>query len=541
MAVYTAQIVHDPSTGRDVPLSSVGCDQGGASIFGGWTPPPQCGVIATGTVMVTVSGEAVELPVAQAHAQGFIETRSGGATLVELPVILKVLRDGRATPSHLTLDMVAGSELDPRLVSEAAIQAGGRRASSVGKAQLTQFLLTRGHANLSSNTWEQLARKAHNQLALEADLQAKAEAAGEDPPPLALRDHSGNCCRGYLLERGLIDLSSFPQGDGSITAPASTDTGWVSDMNLIGNMAPGISEAVIQEYFSPLGAKQDASVRVLERGYSHIEGLTALDYYGFHPNPIPSRPEIVATRMIIQASFKAVKYATTVWYEIDTASDLTIKPVKRILKVLCAPAKKGGDYCRASGASHKYTYGFCTHGSANIQVLRNLPRADNVEIRSDLVSRTSKLQRWSNPGEGSCYNVATPIWQVSFTAPDRERVTGHRRLVACLSTTTRATLNPVHPQLRHLLSRSTTARTAARRKLHEVMRADFALERGNARSYSLGEGRLSRHRQPGMAELNHGYDESDDSDWEASPTALSSPCCCRTCSDQSDVSLDDDA
>lgn len=148
LAIYTAQIVHDPSSGTDVSLSCVGKPDG-ASIFGGWAPPPQCGVAATGTVTVTVGGVQVDMRVAQAHAQGFIETRGGGATLVELPAIEKVYHDGRDVPSHLTLDMVAGAELDPALVSEAAIRAGGRSAASVGKEQLKRFLLTRMHANLS--------------------------------------------------------------------------------------------------------------------------------------------------------------------------------------------------------------------------------------------------------------------------------------------------------------------------------------------------------------------------------------------------------
>jgi hypothetical protein len=77
-------------------------------------------------------------------------------------------------------------------------------------------------------------------------------------------------------------------------------------------MAPGISEEVIQEFYEPLGAKEDAAVRVLQRGYAHIEGLAALEHYGYHPDPIPGRPEIVATQMVIQASFKTVKYKSQV-------------------------------------------------------------------------------------------------------------------------------------------------------------------------------------------------------------------------------------
>ena len=273
-----------------------------------------------------------------------------------------------------------------------------------------------------------MAKKAQRQLALERDLASKAEAEGQDPPPLMLRDHTGGCCDGYLLERGLLTLEQCPQGDGALTAPPSTDGGWVTDMRVISNIAPAIAEQTILNFYAPLGAKEDASVRVLERGYAHIEGLRVLQDYAYHPAPIPERPDVVCTRMMIRASFKATSYCTVVWYQIDTQSTCTIKPVLKVLKVLCAPAKEGGDYCRASAASHDMKYAFCTHGSANIQVLRNLPRADNVAIPDDLRSRTSQLQAWSNPGMGETNDIGMPAVRALGPRPSAARPAAAVRL-----------------------------------------------------------------------------------------------------------------
>ena len=184
--------------------------------------------------------------------------------------------------------------------------------------------------------------------------------------------------------------------------------------------------------------------------------------------------------MMIRASFKATSYCTVVWYQIDTQSTCTIKPVLKVLRVLCAPAKEGGDYCRASAASHDMKYAFCTHGSANIQVLRNLPRADNVAIPDDLRSRTSQLQAWSNPGMGETHNSGMPIWQCVLSAPDRLRH-GPRRLCACLSTTTRARWIPCPPDQRHQNDRASEARSEARLALFDQLNSDFARQSHSGR------------------------------------------------------------
>jgi len=500
-----------------------------------YTPPEHCGDLATGETTVQLGEEQVSMLIAVAHAQGFLETRDGGCNKIALPVMRKVIHDGQVVAEWLTTDMVAGAELDPELVSPAAIVAGHAAEGAAGKNQLKQFLLTRGFSNLSTNTWRELGQKCQDQLQLEAEMATTAVNAGLAVPRLMLRDHTGQCVMSVLVKRGLRSKGEFPQGDEGITAPPASDSGWVTDLAVMSNTAAGISEETIQSFYAPLGAESDSQIRVLRRGYAHIENLRSLLYYAYHPRPMPDRPEIVATRMTVKASFKQNEYSTTVWYEIDQSSDNTIKPVKRVLKCVCGPATPGGDHCRASAASHECKYPYCTHGSANIQVLRNLPRADNVSIHVDLTSRTSKLQKWSDPGSGDTHALGEAIWKLEMCAPDRERV-APRRIVACLNTTTRAELYPLTAEDRTLNERSSHARTDARAALFEAMNRTFATE--------LASGGLQRGRDQGMSDED--WSSSDDwDDFEESPSSAASPVAspsqlATTISAASDISLDGD-
>ena len=423
LEVFQKQVVYHPLQKRDMPLDLASESPAVGSRVR--APPAHCGSLcstAPVTVQVGEDGDAdgvdgfdaatpdaVSLPRCEAHAQGFIASRGGSETLVMLPPLTQVVRGGTAAPDRLTVDMVQGAELDPRLVTDAAIRAGPRARNAVGIQRLKQFLMTRGQVGLSKGDWKVLAQKAQDILALEKDEADRAIARGEEPPVPPLRDNTGGCTVGYLMERGIVTVAQFPQGDGALTAPDRDDPGWVTDLALISNSAPGISEPTLLEHFRELGAMEDDHIRVLERGYCHIEGVSKLAYFGYHALPIPARPEVAAFRMLMRASFAAHYYSVTVLVQVDLDAARTIKPIVKVLHVLCGPAKVGGDLCRASAASHNVHYACCTHGSACLQVIRNLPRADNVDVPTALVSRTSKLQAWSNPGQGVTEDLSRPV------------------------------------------------------------------------------------------------------------------------------------
>ena len=83
-----------------------------------------------------------------------------------------------------------------------------------------------------------------------------------------------------------------------------------------------------------------------------------------------SQPELVMFSVRFPASMKEQVYATYSWLEVDRAQILAggINPVISIKKVYCEPVG-GGAPCLASGAGlgTDYRYGYCTHGTANLQ------------------------------------------------------------------------------------------------------------------------------------------------------------------------------
>eukprot|EP01049_Picozoa_sp_SAG25_P014552 SAG25_NODE_2613_length_1490_cov_1.311287_3_plen_82_part_01 len=81
--------------------------------------------------------------------------------------------------------------------------------------------------------------------------------------------------------------------------------------------------------------------------------------------------------MKLRASFKQAVYLTTVWLEVGNSSG-AVKDVTQVLKAECKDTS--GEYCRASGATHRIGYGRCTHCSATMQVLRNMLRPESLAI-----------------------------------------------------------------------------------------------------------------------------------------------------------------
>jgi 5'-3' exonuclease len=544
--LFKDEIIYHPVLKVDMPLSAIT----GATENYHAQPNPDadyCGVPATGMVTVTTvhhrhdrdgsrmttpqsdeeddhadpgpTEDEHEMSRAEAHALGFLETRAGGETFVVLPDVVRVLRQGANRPQWLTSDMVKGAELDPRLISAAAIRRGPGGRGAVGKVQLQLFLATRSVTGLSGDTWAELAQKAQDQLRTEALADKLAADRGEEQPLKYLRDPLGGCVMQYLLHRGHVTAEDqFPQGDATLTAPPITDPGWIMDMAQLQTCAPVISREVLMEHFSALGATEEwgekGTIRAIARGYQHVESLRSLQYYACHLTPIPSRPNVVCVRMKLRASFRACSYTTCCWLEIDPGSSWTVKPVKRVLKAQCGPAEVGGECCRASGCSHKIGYDNCTHISATLQVLFNLQRPPEVQMDHALVPCTAKLCSWNKPSEGSCFDIKVPIWTHMFSKPDSERNQGHRRPVACLKTTnTRATLPLHYPGAAALdYSYNMGERPANRQEFWEVLREDFAVEEANpkGRLNPARTGRWKRFQNKSADGDSNGNDDDDD-------------------------------
>ena len=302
MQVYTSQVVYCVHAQRDLPLDlAVAHYEDTTGIPADLPPPlPHCGDVSTGTVDIDGVGQ---LSRAKAHALGFIQSRDVAETIVALEPVTQLVRSDKTVPIWLTADMVQGAELDPNGVTTESIEEGPKPGKPT-KSMLELFLLTRNYDSLSALNWKELAQRAHDQLELEADMCKMCEGESERAPPPAvrshqcapclrtcvcvhtstrhivtyrhgvlcalpqrpvtaekehegasleaptrrqapmqwLRDRAGGCALQYLLERNLVSVHDYPQGDESLTCPPATDPGWETEMNILINSAPGISE-----------------------------------------------------------------------------------------------------------------------------------------------------------------------------------------------------------------------------------------------------------------------------------------------------------
>ena len=361
VAIYTNQFVYNLVAQCDQPLATacrVGLDAAAnAALPPAPAMPDVCGVAAPAGAEVDVEilqagvqtrgGAGVissRMKLAEAHAFGFVFTERGlpsGAPRPyqqrQLHEVRCVLREGARLPQYLTFDMVGGSTIDKAAVAPEHV-INGWKAGMVQKATLALFLKTRGWDKLSTKSWEELASAVHAQLEVEENLLAMAEKNGNDVE-IKLRDAEGRCLHQYLVERGVSRTCEFPQYDGELCSPAA-NAECVTQIGLIQNQAPMLPEKVLLRYYSPLGAEDDDNVRVLRRGFSHIQSLQTIpDLKYYPPGSVPDKPDVAVFSMRSHASFKSHDYMVTAWVRVDLHHTAKIKPITEVLKIRCAPTK----------------------------------------------------------------------------------------------------------------------------------------------------------------------------------------------------------
>ena len=410
---------------------------------------------------------------AEAHSLGFISRENPGV-IIELEPVTKLTRDVRHTPSTLTFDMVAGSEIDPAQVTSELI-AAGPQPGGVSKEALTLFLKTRAYDNVSGDTWTELAQKVHDRLVIERAGRAKDAGFA-----IHLRDPTGRCLHEYLLKRNVLSLAQVPQYDGKYVSPAASAE-VITDLTQIQSLAPTISEELILEHFAEVGASTDDNVRALRRGYEHMEQLVVIPGLRYYPQPFADMPNVVVFSCNSPASFSSNSYHVMVWARVDRTAETQLKPVTEILRVACKPLGAGPKacYCRASGASHgEFVYSMCTHASVLLQVVHNLLRPEG-HTRADVEPCTARLCAWNCPGESDSAVAEQAAYFVSLAKPKRTRVVGRQVITACESSEGRANLRVIPASHAALNVRSTPARDAARRTLYQHSREYYYSEMYN--------------------------------------------------------------
>jgi len=112
----------------------------------------------------------------------------------------------------------------------------------------------------------------------------------------------------HLVNMSIAQPTAFPQIDAELGSGKIATDGWIEDQALIRAQAPLLAEKEIIDYYAPLGTKQNEYVRVLARGFAHIASHVAMKYFGFHPLPFASRPDLRAIRYRSHASYKSHDY-----------------------------------------------------------------------------------------------------------------------------------------------------------------------------------------------------------------------------------------
>lgn len=245
--------------------------------------------------------------VASVHALGFVGSDGNWRSL---PAMERVIQPLSIHASHLTDDEVFGAtKLVLGAWTTGLDETGRRRRSGEPvKDTLYAFLQSRNYKGCSGYTWVELARAARDRLQLEEEGRSRAEKAGKVAPPIFVRDKRGRCMAAMLVGEKRAPATAFPQLDPDLGAGKIAHAGWVTDRALLQAQLPLLSEAVLLKYYAHLGTEKNDRVRVLTRGFAHIASHVAMKYFGYHPRPFPSRPELTATRYRSHASYKAHDY-----------------------------------------------------------------------------------------------------------------------------------------------------------------------------------------------------------------------------------------
>ena len=450
--------------------------------------PPACGVPRGHSVTTELPADAasgcpaVTVPTANAHSQGWLDA---GGDLLDLVPVAKVSVAGAHAPRHLVPSMVLGGMLDPRRVSEGVQAAGSKKKGSVTMAELHLFLCSRCYTEFSQDNWAQLVKKCRQALAtqaaveekhapgtdLEPDDHADQLGAGDDCAMAAgplVRCRTGVCAIEVLVKNEIFAAKHFAQyNHGGFELP---DDGWTTDLNMIQAKHPYVSDQLVRNHW---GVPPDASAvpRAIRRGVSHLQSMDELVEHAVHFSPFEDKPQLVASRMKVRASFKALYYFVTVIYECKDAANVSVPVAQRVAHANCQPTD-GGDPCQASGFGHAVVYDRCSHISAVVQAALNLVRPDGVV--GVKVPGTAALCKWNNPGEGATFAPGTRLASVVFTQPIYQRDAKPRR--TCMSEeSNRGDFNPILDP-HHALNPANAETMRLRGVLYQSLEEDFGQE-----------------------------------------------------------------
>ena len=208
--------------------------------------------------------------------------------------------------------------------------------------------------------------------------------------------------------------------------------------------------------------------RVMARGHAHIVDMNTLDHPQLFSEPMQSQPDLVLWKVRIPASMKHDVYSTFAWLRVDTNTLLAggIHPVIQIVQVYCEPVGTGAP-CLASGAGLKteYRYGYCTHGSANLQILAAMLRPCGFDQNN---LSTALSCRWNHGGaDSACFDPSVPAYMIQFRKPNRKRVRERKDNTASVrSDFPRSQFNPFVPSAWEFLKDWSNADRVMKRYKH---------------------------------------------------------------------------
>lgn len=221
----------------------------------------------------------------------------------------------------------------------------------------------------------------------------------------------------YLVNMRPELLPNFPQLDPAYHAPPLDDGEWTNDMEVIGATAPELQDATIKGYYHTKIHNPEQRSKVWIGGYRRMVNQQSMANFYYH-GPTVDHPNLCWVRWPVPASMKSCHYPCLVCMEwLPAEAALPDVPAQHSLIFDIKTVRCGT--CVAGGAG---LAGQCIHGSATLQVFRNIRRAHQGEGDGSIPC-TSKACRWNNPGEGEAYDRLKPIEFMPFTKVGRIRLT----------------------------------------------------------------------------------------------------------------------
>lgn len=328
-----------------------------------------------------------------------------------------------------------------------------------------------------------LSFQTHVLLAVVDVLDTEAAALNQDPDFMPqVRDNVGGSQISYLMDRRLIDETDDVQYGRKYKVDEKAEPTFTTVAELqIG--AAHLSKETLDKYYKGPGGNASAAtqgeVRVIERGFNLISDCITLDTPRYYDEPIKGESDLVCFTVRVEASQTAgVVYATASWFRVDRSKKLVggIHPVVEIVTTQCMPivGPRGGvkQACKASGYGASpvadYQYGYCTHGAANLMILRNLFRPAGYDQEN---SPTALSCWWNEVGLNADYfNPTHPVFRIMCRQPNANRAYERKRNLACLrSEYPRGQYNPFMPSMWEILQDfDDPQRVALRHKFFDV-------------------------------------------------------------------------